>query len=92
MIENRSILRGNFNQTGKKLLFWFLLVYNYNLRYSYYFLLYLNINKPHDPEMFKIHFFIQQDTHGNYSVTGRFLPQNRNFQFLAFAMIDVSGP
>ena len=84
MMENTSFLRGNFTQTGKKLLFWFLLVYNYNLRYSYYFLLYLNINKPHDPEMFKIHFFIQQDTDGNYSVTGRFLPQNRNFQFLAF--------
>ena len=50
MSEKTSILRGNFAQTGKNGVFLFLVVYNYNLRYSYYFLVYHNINKAQNLE------------------------------------------
>ena len=65
-------------------MFLFLLVYNYNLIYSYYFLLYLNINKPQNPEQLKLHFFIQQATGKSLFCNWAILPQNRNFQILAF--------
>ena len=43
-------IKGQFRSDWKNLVFLFLVVYNYNLRYSYYFLVYHNINKAQNLE------------------------------------------
>ena len=43
-------IKGQFRSDWKNGVFLFLVVYSYNLRYSYYFSVFHNINKAHNPE------------------------------------------